>query len=337
MIKCQNIKHHKLISINPHIDHAFPFWVASHPTNWFNHSAYDDLKLTIIYSDDPDGLELHLDEAISQADQDSICIVMTVDVYWIDPIKLKSLPRNILIFADRMTKGKQFLSPILHWPRHWASYAKHYKHQDNQHNTEFFCPVYRGNSGKLLALESLFQKGLLNAKNYTLDHTERQSVVPIQKDKMVPNFRYMHRICTQRYHTDINVCTEDGYFNTLTEKAFQNLNHLSPVIWACQSVNDFLTPYGFDLDYEGIKIPDHPIEFKDNISIDIDEYTNNGILPKYFDDVADQLYDIVHNQASRDLYEKNYERSRHNQSIVNNKDSMHKIFAENILSQWQNL
>ena len=98
-----------------------------------------------------------------------------------------------------------------------------------------------------------------------------------------------------------------------------------------------VTDFGFDFDYNGIDEFEHGISFENIMAIDIEQYVLNNMLTNYFQKHADQLYKIVHNQASRDLYEKNYERGRHNQSIVNNKDSMHKIFAEKILSQWQNL
>jgi|TARA_R100000027_G_scaffold13082_1_gene9348 hypothetical protein len=334
MIKCQNINHHKLIHINPQISHDYPYWFASHPTAWFNHPAYNDLKLSIIYSDDYD-FEEQLDEALEQVVSDSIPILVNDRVYW-DYERI--FDKKLLYFSDRMTTGKQFLPPVLHWPRHWVSYAKHYEHQDNKHFTEFFCPVYRGGEGKLLVLESLFEKpGLLNEKNYTLDHTERPCVVPIQKDKTIQGFKSLYKVCYQRYHADINVCTEDGYFNVLTEKTFQNLQHLSPVIFACHHPSNFLKDFGFDFDYNGIDTFEHGISFENIMAIDIEQYVSNNMLTDYFQKHAEQLYEIVHNQASRDLYEKNYERGRHNQSIVNNKDSMHKIFAEKILSQWQNL
>lgn len=336
MIKCQNIKHHKIIHVNPHMTNNYPGWHKVLPQQWFDHPAYDSLKLSIIYSDAGRTIKNVFNECYDLVEKNSICILMCSNISWIKEIPL---PDQMLILSDKFTYNTKFLPPILHWPRHWVTYGKHYKPQENSHASEFFCTVHRGRPYRLKFLESMMDKNLLNEKNYTLHIATQNTTVPIQKDKDVKhNDLLIHLYCHQRYHADILICLETDS-SDITEKTFQTLSHSSPILWPGGThVHDFLKDFGFDLKYEGINLPKHDFDL-DQLIVRRD-YEHEFSDPRYdqlIDQYTDILKNIVDQGSSTDLYYSNYKKSLHNQSVINDFHNMHHVFAEKIESQWNAL
>ena len=334
MIKCQNIKQHKIIHVDPRRTNNYPGWHKVNPRQWFKHPAYDNLKLSIIYTENI-SIEDIFDECYDLVEKDSICILMCSHIPFIEEVQL---PNQMLILSDVLSYNARFLPPILHWPAHWVTYGKHYKPQENSHATEFFCPVHRGRPYRLKFLTNMMEKNLLNKKNYTLHIAPHDSVVPIQKDQNVEqNPLLNHLYCHQRYHADLLICLESDP-SDITEKTFQNLSHTSPIIWPGTHVHDFMKDFGFDLNYEGIDPPTHDFDL-DKLIVRPD-YKHEFSDPRYgqlIDQYTDILKNIVDQGSSTDLYYANYKKCLHNQSVLRDFENMHRVFAEKILTQWQNL
>ena len=85
MIKCQNIKQHKIIHVDPRRTNNYPGWHKVNPRQWFKHPAYDNLKLSIIYTENI-SIEDIFDECYDLVEKDSICILMCSHIPFIEDI-----------------------------------------------------------------------------------------------------------------------------------------------------------------------------------------------------------------------------------------------------------